>query len=366
YKLTLKKEYFKDTNIVVSVDLNSVPSKFLDYTTNPNMLGTLQISTDPLGVSIIINDSLTNLRTPTKINKLLPGLYNIRLKLTGYWDGFQQIAITSQRDSYINYRMKDTSLWVPFTTANSGIPTNELTSLAVDNNGIKWMGTWGLGLISFDEKEWKLFDISNSSICSNYINKIVLAPDNSLWIGTDMGMSIFNGTSWTTYNTSNSPLPNNEVLSFGFDNFGRSYIGTGSGLAIIENNVWTIYNSSNSPLRASKITSIGISTANNEVWLASYTGGVARIFNKKTWTAWTSNPNVVIYQNTVSKYLLTNYVQAVAVNQSGDVWVSMNTSAGFIYVVPKIGGNGNPKNTLGDVQAGGAGIFVRSSEKWSL
>lgn len=366
YKLTLKKEYYKDTNVVVSVDLNSVPSKYLDYTTNPNMLGTLAISTDPLGVSILINDSLTNLRTPYKLTKMLPGLYTIGLRLNNYWDGYQQIVIKSQRDSYINYKMKDTTLWVAYNTSNSGIPTDELTSLAIDNNGIKWMGTWGLGLIRFDEKEWKLFDVSNSQICSNYINKIEIAPDNSLWIGTDRGLSIFDGTTWKTYNTANSMLPNNEVLSFGFDSFGRSYIGTGGGLVIIENNVWAIFNSSNSQLPASKIASIAISASTNEVWLASYTGGVARIYNKKDWKVWSSNPNVIIYQNKVSSNILTNYVQAIAVNQAGDVWISMNSAGAFIWVTPKIGGNGNPGITDAPLQAGGTGNFVRNTEKWSL
>ena len=41
-----------------------------------------------------------------------------------------------------------------FDSSNSGLPNNRITTLKIDKNGIKWIGTYN-GLAKFDDINWK-------------------------------------------------------------------------------------------------------------------------------------------------------------------------------------------------------------------
>ena len=76
-----------------------------------------------------------------------------------------------------------------FDKTNSGLLDYHINSIAVDDLGIKWIGT-SMGLFKFDDKNWMNYNISNSSIASNQIMKIILTNNNK-YIATDNGLVIF-------------------------------------------------------------------------------------------------------------------------------------------------------------------------------
>ena len=103
-----------------------------------------------------------------------------------------------------------------YNRANSGLPHNQVNSIAIDDSGNKWIGTgveWsgGGGLASFDGTNWTVYNESNSGLPSNPVSSIAIDSSGNKWIGTGGGLTFFDDTNWTVYNTSNSGLPSNTV-----------------------------------------------------------------------------------------------------------------------------------------------------------
>ncbi|PJB01016.1 MAG: hypothetical protein CO127_05935 [Ignavibacteria bacterium CG_4_9_14_3_um_filter_36_18] len=330
YKVTLKKEYFKDTNVVVLIDYNSVPSKFLDYTTNPNMLGTLSLNSEPSGAKVIINDSLTNIKTPFKVNNMLPGIYNIDFDLPGYWLGKQQVIIQSQRDSYLNYKLKDTSLWVNYNMNNTDIHSNDLTCLAIDKNGIKWAGSWGYGIVRYDEKTWQYLDAANSPLLGNYVNCLVVDNLNRLWIGTDGGMAVKDGENWITYTMANSPLPANDVRGIAFTSDNKIWIATwGGGAALNDNGNWTVYSPSNSTFPHPYCSAVAVHPSTDEPWFALFGMGVVRYYSVDgTWKNWNKRNTAGVVATSappgsIRSGILNDNIQSIGIHPDGDIWAGV-------------------------------------------
>ena len=75
----------------------------------------------------------------------------------------------------------DLSNKVVFNTSNSSLPSNNIQSIVIDNNGVLWIGT-GNGLTKYDGTSWTIFNDTNSLIPYNSVDLLVLAPNNELWI----------------------------------------------------------------------------------------------------------------------------------------------------------------------------------------
>jgi ligand-binding sensor domain-containing protein len=49
--------------------------------------------------------------------------------------------------------------WTVYNTSNSGLPDNDVTAIAIDGGGNKWIGTYGGGLAKFDGVNWTVYNI---------------------------------------------------------------------------------------------------------------------------------------------------------------------------------------------------------------
>ena len=129
-----------------------------------------------------------------------------------------------------------------YDTSNSGIPSNYVSTIAIDSDGTKWIGFPGLGwsdshgLASFDGTTWTVYDTSNSELPSNHVVSIAIDDNGVKWIGaggwSGGGLVSFDGTTWTVYDTSNSGIPVNYVSTIAIDDYGNKWIGTSDGLAV--------------------------------------------------------------------------------------------------------------------------------------
>ncbi len=128
--------------------------------------------------------------------------------------------------------------WVVYNMANSQIPNNAILDIAVDNWGIKWVGTYfgtGVGRYNSITNSWIVYNTQNSGLPNGYVYSIL--PENSRkWFATLGGLARFNDTSWVVFNTSNSPLPSNLILNLGLDSNRNLWISTAAGLAIYNEN----------------------------------------------------------------------------------------------------------------------------------
>lgn len=241
YEITLKKKYFKDTSVVVNLSEDEKLTIDIDILSNPSMYGGLYIQSTPNAAQIFINDSSTAKLTPSELTDLLPGEYNIKLSLANHRnEEFTAIVQSSKINSYTE-ALRDTSVWVDYQVINSRIQSNSLTSIVVDDNNVKWIGSIDKGLIRFDETNFINYDITNSAIPSNKINCIAVDFLNRIWVGTDHGLGIFDGSSWVVYNKNNSGLTNDFINTIKFYDNNIVWIGTSGNLVRFDGIDWVIY-----------------------------------------------------------------------------------------------------------------------------
>ena len=311
YQVTLRKIYFKDTTITIQVKKNKKIDTLINYLQNPAMLGGMNLTSDPSGAEIFINDSSTGLSTPVTIHNLVPGLYIVNLKKLGFRDKKLNVAVESNKTIFANGVLLDTTVWVDYQVFNSGISSQTLTCVTVDQNNVKWIGSSDSGLISFDEKTFINFAVKNSPIPSDYITTITVAPDNKIWIGTENGFAIYNRTAWTIYNTSNSPLPANRIESIAFEN-NLTWIGTPRGLVKYDGVNWQVYTIYNSNLPWHWVNTISIDQ-NGTKWLGLSDSGIVSFdnvnFQRYSW------PDVDVPDNETI---------CSAVSPNNEVWFGFN------------------------------------------
>jgi len=242
YRITLKIKYYRDTTFNVMLNNLDTLNIFIDYFQNPLMLGKIKFTSSPSSAEIILNDSITGLYTPAELVGLTPGFYTLKYKILNYRDADINLIVESNKTTTAYEQLRDTSQWVDYQINNSSIQSNLLTSIAVDNSNIKWIGTSDLGLIRFDEVNFDNFNTSNTGIPSNQINCISISNNNDIWVGTNNGLGIYNGGSWQVYKIDNSGLPNNNVNDIEIDNEGSAWIGTNNGLVKFDGLNWVQYN----------------------------------------------------------------------------------------------------------------------------
>ncbi len=183
-----------------------------------------------------------------------------------------------------------------YNMANSGLPSNKITALAIDNNGNKWIGAAtfsgpsGGGLVKFDNQTWMLYNSTNSGLPYNYVTCIAFDINGDKWIGTQWGLAKFDGLNWTKYDQWNSGLPQNDISDIAIDANGTKWIGVRSGnggLVKLADTTWTLYNTSNSGLPDNDINCL--IESNGIKWIGSKSG-LAR-FDDQFWSIY-NNQNV--------------------------------------------------------------------------
>ncbi|MBZ0200728.1 MAG: T9SS type A sorting domain-containing protein [Ignavibacteriaceae bacterium] len=127
----------------------------------------------------------------------------------------------------------DGANWTVYNKTNSGLPDNDVSSIAIDGGGNKWIGTLGYGLVKYDGTNWTLYDTSNSGLPDNWVNSLAIDSSGDKWVGTWFGgLAKFDGSNWTVYNKTNSHFLDYAIACIAIEGNGNKWIGTGSGLAV--------------------------------------------------------------------------------------------------------------------------------------
>ena len=304
YNIMLKKKFYNDSTLAIQLLQDERKSLYIDYLSNPGMYGRINLFSIPAGATIKIFDSLITSTTPDTIENLLPGNYSITLSYPQHRSiTFNTVVESGKMNLYSNV-LQDTSEWVDFQVSNSGIVSNNLKAIAVDQNNYKWISAIDKGLLKFDGSNFILFNTANSGIPSNRINSISVDNNNNVWLGTNNGIGIFNGINWTNYNNSNSGLTSNDILSIKFDNFGNAWIGSTSGLFKFDGANWTRYNDSNFNLWTNDL----IISSDNSIWMAT-NNGIIKLKNE-----------IITYYPDSIYFYPTKTVSAIDIDQFGNVW----------------------------------------------
>lgn len=116
--------------------------------------------------------------------------------------------------------------------------TYEVEAILEDGD-VMWLGTMG-GLVKYDlltgEKE--VYNTANSGLNSNFVISLAKDDEGNLWVGTSMYVvdhmvdpynagglhKLTPEGEWTLYTSNNSPLPANGIKDISFDNEGNAWI----------------------------------------------------------------------------------------------------------------------------------------------
>jgi ligand-binding sensor domain-containing protein len=89
--------------------------------------------------------------------------------------------------------------WYNYT---SFLPNFDVRSFAFEPSGTVWIGTYGGGVVRFDGRKYKTYDIT-SGLTSNKVVGSGLTPEGIWFLHPLKGLSLYNGKSWKSFTTDN-------------------------------------------------------------------------------------------------------------------------------------------------------------------
>jgi ligand-binding sensor domain-containing protein len=219
--------------------------------------------------------------------------------------------------------------WQLYTTANSKLPDNQVNTIAIGENNVKWVGT-SKGLVRINDDVWTVLTSENSSLPSSFVQALAVESNGTVWVGTDKGLASYNGSTWNVYTSSNSVLPENAIMSLTHDSkFGRTWIGTEQGLVRIDNaNNWKLYDDT----RGDLLNSLATDQQGN-LWVGAFNHfqfqGRIRKLEQDMWTAYKLNDagytstfpySIAVDRNNVVVALLTGTAVSAVVRLNNGVF----------------------------------------------
>jgi ligand-binding sensor domain-containing protein len=232
---------------------------------------------------------------------------------------------------------------LPFSRSND----KTITSITGGNNGSLWIGTWGNGLIKFDEQTKKIKHFYHETnkpdgIQSNRIQSLLSDQNNVIWVGT-VGGGLYKLTEKPgltqiinyVHSTSSLSISDNKIFSLCKDKNGDLWIGTfGGGLnklsksfqekesniAKFEKFVYKINDETS--LSNNFITSV-IQDKSGAIWIGSFGGGLNLYDQKKNiFHAFINNPEQ-------PASLTKNEILSLLKDRSGAIWIGTHLGKGL-------------------------------------
>lgn len=184
---------------LISTETESANNKTLRFEPPPS-----EISQDNQPITRVIatsNDSLWMAHQDRGISVYEPSTSSIKLF---QHDGIDNTSLSSDKvfDIYedskeriwiatyegLDLYSETTTSFVKYTSENSNLPTNIISSVFQSREGNFWVGTL-YGLASGSEIQILKFDTMNGQLSSNGVNAFAETGDGSLWVGTDSGLN---------------------------------------------------------------------------------------------------------------------------------------------------------------------------------
>ncbi|MBI2430223.1 MAG: PQQ-binding-like beta-propeller repeat protein [Ignavibacteriales bacterium] len=206
------------------------------------------------------------------------------------------------------------------------------TSIAIDTNGNKWIGTGNtidshFPVVMFNDSTWVKIDSSFAG--RGPTGAVYVDRANNIWVGTANGLgtqdiiSKYNGTNWIKYYVGKS------IYAITQDKNNNMWFGTSNGVLKYDDINWTEFTTSNSELINNTVTALAIDSSNN-LWV-----GYDSVFSvsKFNGTSWTNHINFPGFRKkTVGIIATRSLMNMVWAGNQGDL-ISIFTN-----------GNSNPNN----------------------
>ena len=263
---------------------------------------------------------------------------------------------------------------------------DNVAALAEDAAGKIWCATVDSGVGQYDDNVWIVYNTATSGIASDSTRALAVDGNNTVWIGTNAGVSRFDGATWTTF-TSADGLAHDDVRALAVDRDGVLWIGTMNGVSRYSGSEWLTFGTADG-LANNEIISIAVDD-NNVKWFGGNTAGVTR-YDGDTMSIITTDdgladnhvPSIAVYDDiilfatgVVSVYdgdkwkyvskddrLGTNDIFEVYIDNEGNRWYGSRTTDLYYSRGPRFRESVNDRY---DVFGRDVKVFmVDSSERW--
>lgn len=310
------------TNISYEEISNTVPEpRFLSHITiNPLNPDQVFISSYYSGLIEVTNNEVIGIYNQSN-STLLPFVSDLYLTLEGKYDQENALWVLNGRvDDALN--KFDNGQWTSYSFGDLiSDPLEELgfPSLVIDRSGTKFIGSYSLGLIGYNENGNLIKTIERGdqegNLPGNYIGALALDNSNRLWIGTNKGLRVLNNTAdfFTNENVTANEIIILEdgvpkellfqqfITDIEVDGSNNKWIGTvDSGLFYFSSDGQeTIFHftKDNSPLPSNGINDVTIDQSSGKVYIATDKGMVS--FNSGGSTPKEGLTKAFIYPNPV-------------------------------------------------------------------
>ncbi len=201
-----------------------------------------------------------------------------------------------------------------------------INSMTVDKNNMLWISS-NNGIYTFNGETFSNYNMSNSSIPSNYIDLLVFDQAGNLWgalngVNISNGLCMFNGSEWTVWNTSNSAIPTDIVISLNVDLENKVWfscmdedriVGSkeyGGGLTCFDGESMKTFTVYNSGLLANTVFDIYVDLK-DKLWLSTSNTGLISFDKNNSWKTY----------NVTNSGIAHNWVQQIKQDKEGSLWL---------------------------------------------
>lgn len=205
------------------------------------------------------------------------------------WIGTNKGLIRRTRDDqWIQWDQKST---------NKALPTNEIRAIHSNWDGVIWLGT-DKGLVSFDGKEWKVYNTDSHALPNNTINDVRVDLEGNVWIATNKGIGKFNGVTCQVF------LKGKTIYAVDTDMLSAAWAASkDEGVFQVEGGSERFYNSKTG-LISDELHALRIDR-NNQIWAGGVLG-----FNRYFEQANAKKIASVIFDRAKEEHLMGQYATA--------------------------------------------------------
>lgn len=128
-------------------------------------------------------------------------------------------------------RLDRQGAWMSFTSSNSALIGNRVIRIVEEKPGRLWFLTPD-GISVFDGLNWMSYGGRNSPLGRSQATSLAIDRNGNKWIGTDgSGLFKLDGFGrWTEYTTTNTRLPDNRIASLTIDDRATLWLATPAGI----------------------------------------------------------------------------------------------------------------------------------------
>lgn len=214
------------------------------------------------------------------------------------------------------------SIWSSYSPANCPLPGYFIRAIKRDLAGNMWVGTVE-GLARFDGNDWDVWTIDLSGLNSNNISCIQVDQNNRKYIGTiNGGLMYFENETITEYTILEGGIPDNSSIGIVIDQANLPWFASPSGGLYHDNGSqnWVVYNQNNSGIPTNGLTSI-VQDEEDNFFLGSVEQGLIKFVPPSTWEV----------LDTSNSDLPDNHILCLTMDSESNIWIG-TSSEGIVKI----------------------------------